>query len=251
MKAERDRAVVLSLAAAAVLIIAGCSSSSTPPGPSPTPMAMGSPPPAPEPEPAPAPAPQTARYQVVFESTWSEPTHPTDFPDNAHYSGLIGGTHSASVHFWREGSAASEGIRLMAERGRKSPLDTEVMQAVSSGMAQHVLSGPDLQTSPATAAMEFDISQGFSLVTLVTMVAPSPDWFVGVESLPLFANGQWVEEVRVELYPFDAGTDSGESYESPDEATVPRQPIRRLTGYPVSRNGTVAPFGTFTFRRIS
>ena len=213
-------------------------------------MTMGNPPPAPEPEPAPAPAPQTSRYQVVFQSTWSEATHPTDFPDNAHYSGLIGGTHAAAVRFWREGSLASEGIRQMAERGRKSPLDGEVMQAIAAGVAQFLLSGPDLDTSPASTGMEFEMSQAFPLVTLVTMVAPSPDWFVGVDSLPLFVDGQWVEEIRVDLYAFDAGTDSGDSYESPDEESVPRGPISRLAGYPVSSGGAVAPFGTFTFRRI-
>src|SRR5688572_2804232 len=57
----------------------------------------------------------TARYQVVFNSTWSQTTHPTNWPTGAHWSGLVGGTHNDSVHFWREGETASEGIRLMAE----------------------------------------------------------------------------------------------------------------------------------------
>ena len=46
------------------------------------------------------------------------------------------------------------------------------------------------------------------------MVAPSPDWFVGVSGLPLFENGQWVEERRIDLVPWDAGTDSGTTFES-------------------------------------
>ena len=236
---------------AAAMLAVGCSSSS-PAAPTPVPMTMNPPDPGPTPSPGPAPvpAPETARYAVVFQSTWSATTHPSDFPDNAHYSGLIGGTHAAAVRFWREGDLASEGMRLMAERGRKSPLDGEVMQAIANGTAQYVLSGPDLGTSPAETGMEFEISQSFPLVTLVTMVAPSPDWFVGVDSLPLFANGQWVDEIRVDLFAFDAGTDSGESYESPDEETIPRRPIARLSGYPVANNGAVAPFGTFTFRRL-
>ena len=135
----------------------------------------------------------------MFESTWSAATHPTDFPDTAHYSGLIGGTHGSAVSFWAEGSAATEGIRQMSERGRKSPLDAEVQQAIAAGLAEHVLSGPDLDVTPGLASLDFDVSQGFPLVTLVTMIAPSPDWFVGVSGLPLFKNGQWRDEVRVEL----------------------------------------------------
>lgn len=57
----------------------------------------------------------TARYQVVFNATWSQQTLPTHWPANAHFSALVGGTHNASVHFWRDGETASEGIRLMAE----------------------------------------------------------------------------------------------------------------------------------------
>lgn len=197
-----------------------------------------------------APTVQVARYEVTFEATWSDGTHPTDFPSSAHFSGLIGGTHDSTVEFWRAGDFASEGIRLMAERGSKFPLSQEVERAIGAGSANTVLSGGNLGRSPGAVNLQFDISQRFSLVTLVTMVAPSPDWFVGVSGLALFENGQWVEERRVSLDPYDAGTDSGITYGSPDLPTVPRAPIARITGYPMAAAGRVAPFGTFTFRRI-
>lgn len=226
-----------------------CSTAPTAPDPEPTPTPVQTPAPLPSPTPAPVPDP-IAQYRVTFSSTWSEQSHPVDWPDNAHYSGLIGGTHNNRVVFWQDGQLASEGIRAMAERGRKSPLDLEVMSAITAGNAQHVLSGPDLDTSPASVAMEFEISLGFPLVTLVTMVAPSPDWFVGVSALPLLVNNQWVEEQVVVLYPWDAGTDSGVTYEADDFRTLPAEPIRRLLGFPVATNGAVAPFGTMTFRRV-
>jgi hypothetical protein len=214
-------------------------------------MAPAEPAPAPAPAPQPpAPPPETARYEVTFESAWSAGTHPTDFPSDAHYSGLVGGTHGGAVAFWRDGEPASEGIRLMAERGRKSPLTDEVQSAIDAGLAQFVLSGDALATSPGTVRMEFDLSQTFPLVTLVTMIAPSPDWFVGVSGLPLFENSDWVSARDVALLPYDAGTDSGSTYRAPDEETVPRQPISRLSGDPVIYNGAVAPFGTFRFRRL-
>jgi hypothetical protein len=187
---------------------------------------------------------------VVFDSTWSAETHPTDFPSTAHYSGLIGGTHGSAGSFWEEGSVATEGIRQMAERGRKSPLDADVQQAIAGGLAEHLLSGPELDVTPGSASLEFDVSQGFPLVTLVSMIAPSPDWFVGVSGLALLQNGQWRNEVRVDLAAFDAGTDSGQSYRSADRETAPRGSIAPLTGYPVDTNGVVRPFGTFTFTRI-
>lgn len=186
----REIFVPLLLAFAAGMV--GCSeSTSMPTGPS-APELVTVSPPAPSPAPVPVPpapvAPPTARYEVTFDSTWSASTHPTDFPADAHYSGLVGGTHTSGATFWRPGSLASEGIRRMAERGAKSPLTEEVGAAITAGTAQYVLSGGDLPTSPGSVRMEFDISQTFPLVTLVTMIAPSPDWFVGVAGLPLFEN---------------------------------------------------------------
>ena len=197
----------------------------------------------------PPPAAATARYSVVLDSTWSANSHPVDFPATAHFSGLIGCTHSSSVSFWQEGGLATEGIRRMAERGSKQPLDDEVNRAIAAGAAQHLLSGPALDTTPASTSMNFEISQTFPLVTLVTMIAPSPDWFVGVSALPLFHDGQWADEVRVDLYGFDAGTDSGATYRAADQETTPRAPISRLA-YPLESGGIRRPLGTFTFRLL-
>jgi spondin N len=201
------------------------------------------------PTPAPTPA-ATARYRVTFDASWSAATHPTDFPGNAHFSGLIGGTHGPAVSFWQEGGLATEGIRLMAERGRQSPLDLEVGAGVGAGTAQHVLAGDDVPRSPGSTTLEFGIGRDFPLVTLVTMVAPSPDWFVGVSGLSLIEGGAWVEEKRVLLHPYDAGTDSGVTFTSADVATQPRDAIRRIDMGPLVEAAAVPHLGTFTFRRI-
>lgn len=56
-------------------------------------------------------------------------------------------------------------------------------------------------------------------------VIPSPDWFVGVDSLNLCEAGQWKEEVTFDLHPFDAGTDSGFTFSSPNFPTMPPENI--------------------------
>ena len=208
-------------------------------------------------EPTPAPAPvtrpsptATARYSVTFDATWDGSTHPTDFPPNPHFSGLIGGTHRGTVSFWQDGGLATEGIRLMAERGRQTPLDIEVDAAIRAGHAQHLLVGSDVRSSPGSTSLEFAVSLDYPLVTLVTMVAPSPDWFVGVSGLSLLEGGDWVADRTVELTPWDAGTDSGVSYRSADRVTAPPEPIHRLTGSPVSVGGSVPSMGRFVFRRL-
>jgi hypothetical protein len=205
----------------------------------------------PMPTPVPTPTATTARYSVTFESTWRAETHPTDFPADAHYSRLVGGTHSSRVRFWAAGDTASPGIEAMAERGRTSPLDTEVQSAMAAGTAYSLILGSALGRSPGTATAEFEIGRDHPLVSLVTMVAPSPDWFVGIGGLSLVEGGDWLAEKTVVLYPWDAGTDDGPSYASPDADSQPRQGIHALQGDPVAVLGVVAPFGTFSFRRVN
>jgi hypothetical protein len=201
------------------------------------------------PSPAPTAAP-AARYSVTFQATWSAQSHPADFPANPHFSPLIGGTHSAAVRLWTAGGLASAGIEAMAELGRTSPFDQEVEAAIAAGTAERVLRGPNISVSPGSAALEFEIGRERPLVTLVSMIAPSPDWFVGVHDLSLLENGDWVRERVVTLEPYDAGTDDGVTYQSPDRDAQPRRPIMEIDGFPLDVQGRVDPMGTFTFRRL-
>ena len=238
-----------SVLAIATVYAGACSSTAAPTTPSATPAPMSIvAPPAPPPDPISAPA--TASYRVTFQATWAAATHPDDFPSSAHFSPLVGGTHSARVTFWREGAFATEGIKDMAERGFTSTLSAEIAAAIEGGTAGQVFTGGNIGGSPGVATAEFDVSQSFPLVTLVSMIAPSPDWFVGVSSEPLFENNSWVEQRRYELVPWDAGTDGGVSFTSPDLVSAPRAAIARIVTAPLSPGGRITPLGTFTFTRL-
>jgi len=207
--------------------------------------------PPPPPTPAlPLPSDVRARYRAILESDWSAATHPQDYPGGAHYSPILVVTHLATTTFWRSGMLASSGIERMAEEGSQSPLDGEVAAAIASGEAEAFVRGGGLGSTPEIEQVEFDITTGFPYVTVVSMIAPSPDWFIGLAGLPLIANGEWRDEVVVELFPWDAGTDDGASYESANADAGPAQPIALLQRPPVQVGGAVRPFGRFIFRRI-
>lgn len=190
---------------------------------------------------------ETIQYDVTFDATWSAAMHPYDFPSNPHFSGLIGGTHNASVNFWTPGGIASQGIENMAELGSKTPLNDEVQAAIAAGTAYSLIDGGGIRVSPASVGTRFDISADFPLVSLVSMIAPSPDWFVGVHDLNMREGGEWIGKLVVELWPYDAGTDGGVTFASPDLDTDPQIPIALLDGFPFE--GT-PPLGTFTFVRV-
>ena len=193
----------------------------------------------------------TATYRVTFESTWSAETHPDGFPPNPHFSGLIGGTHDATATLWTEGALASDGIESMAETGSKTLLRSEVEALIGEGRAGAVLSGGGIGLSPGSVTLDVEVTEAFPLVSLVSMLAPSPDWFVGVAGLNLRTDGTWLPSVSVPLHVYDAGTDSGPAYTSPDEDTVPPEPIVQIEAPPFLIDDQVPPVGSFTFTLLN
>jgi hypothetical protein len=191
-----------------------------------------------------------AQYEVTFNAEWSPATHPQDYPAGAHWSGLVGGTHNAETNFWSEGQMASDGIKDVAELGSKTRLLAEVDAALRAGTVFNTLSGGGIGSGSGSVKLTFSANREFPLVTLVSMIAPSPDWFVGVSGLSLIENGAWVQNKVVTLFLYDAGTDSGPSYASANQVTSPHQPIKQFTTFPALVNGSIVPFGTFNFRKL-
>lgn len=192
---------------------------------------------------------QTATYRVTFDATWSAATHPGAFPSGAHFSSPIGGTHNNLVEFWAPGGIASPGMESMAEVGGTATLTSEINAAITAGNAGDVITAPGLPTVPAVRNTTFGLTSTHPQVTLVTMIAPSPDWFVGVHGLVLHDGGKWFDNVVVALDPYDAGTDSGLTFSAPNADTNPQEPIRNLSSE-APFAGT-PPLGTFTFRILN
>lgn len=190
-------------------------------------------------------------YSVRFDSEWSASTHPSTFPSNPHMSPLIGATHSASYSMWAPGQTARTGLEAMAETGGTVSLRAEVETRISFGSAFSVISGGGIGVSPGAVETTFEIAASHPLVSLVSMIAPSPDWFVGVHDVSLVENGEWVSSLTLDLFPYDSGTDSGDRYTSANADTNPAEPIAALTDSPFVVNGQLVRIGTFTFTCIS
>lgn len=190
----------------------------------------------------------SADYEVLFDATWSSSTHPSAYPAFAHFSPLIGATHDSSIQLWTDGGIATNGIESMAETGGTFALTGEINAAIGAGSAGSVVTGGVVGISPGTATANLTATTAHSKLSLVTMIAPSPDWFVGIDSVDLIENGRWVDQKTIDLYAWDAGTDSGPNFNSSNQNTVPQEPIHLLTNGPFF--GTV-PLGTFTITRKS
>ena len=202
-----------------------------------------------------APSP-IAHYEVTILNTWTERSHPGALPSLAHFSWLGGATHDDAVTFWETGALASPGLTLMAEIGNTDLLSTEVAVAIEAGHADAALQWQQWFCPPGTdvsvcgeSTVSFDVSLDFPRVTLVSMLGPSPDLFVGASSLPLLMDGQWVEALVVDLVPYDAGTRSDVDFTMNGALQDPPLPIALITSTDDHLIGP-ASLGTMTLVRL-
>jgi hypothetical protein len=191
-----------------------------------------------------------AIYDISFTSEWNAGDH-TSVPVDAHWSKLVGSTHDSNVTFFEIGELATTGIKNVAEFGNNMVFEGEVNDAVNSGFANQWLQESFSSEPDAFATLtEVSVSEDFPLLSLVSMIAPSPDWFIAINSLNLrnVSNDGWKNTFTMEVFAYDAGTDSGVDYDSDNLITDPFVPISMISGSPINSNkiGTL----TVTFKSV-
>ena len=169
---------------------------------------------------------ETASYQLQIKATWSAETHPFEFPSNPTFSHIIGTTHNDDYALFKDGQTGSSGLELIAERGRVSIFRVELDEADDRGLIGTVFDGDEIETIPGETTLHFSATTEFSLVSFATMIAPSPDWITGVSSIALYDGNQWMDRLELPLWAWDAGTDSGETYQARNQDTQPQQSVR-------------------------
>ncbi|KAL6439856.1 hypothetical protein ACFW04_004111 [Cataglyphis niger] len=196
-----------------------------------------------------------AKYEVTFEGLWSRNTHPKDFPSKGwliRFSDVIGASHTGDYRFWQYSNngiphththayMASTGLQQVAEAGTTRKLESELKdrsEHIRTIIKARGIAYPNV--TGRTFAV-FRVDRKHHLMSLVSKIDPSPDWIVGVSGLELcLQNCSWILHKEYNLYPYDAGTDDGITYLSPDSPTDPPEPIRRITStYP---NDSRSPF---------
>ncbi len=201
-------------------------------------------------------------YRVDIIPTWNSES--PAWPDEAaHFSWIGGANHNSNVKFWEVGTLASQGIDLLSVTGNTRDLVSEVQTEISNNNAENLINiqhwfCPDGITHQACGELSFeiDVSEDFPLVTLASMLGPSPDWFIGVESLSMVdGDGLFIPKITYELYPYDAGILSDNSVLIGDccgrePLSVPQENIHLIT---TESGETIGPgsLGQIVFTAIS
>ncbi|MYH39983.1 MAG: hypothetical protein F4154_03345, partial [Candidatus Dadabacteria bacterium] len=158
----------------------------------------------------------TATYTVTFKGNWNTSSTPGGVVGGAHFTTLIGAVHNSSVTFWTSGGTATAGVELVAEIGGTSTFKSEITAA-----GANVKSTVDQSGTSATGTSTFEVtfSRTHPLLTLLSMIGPSPDWFVGVSGLSMLDGSNWRSSRTVDLFPYDAGTEDGTEFLLSNPAT--------------------------------
>lgn len=190
-----------------------------------------------------------AKYSVTFTGKWSQTAFPKQYPlfrPPAQWSSLLGAAHSSDYSMWRKDQYVSNGLRDFVERGEAWALMKEIEAAGEKLQSVHeVFSAPAVPSGTGQTSTELEAHSRHSLVSFVVRIVPSPDWFVGIDSLDLCDGDHWREQVAVDLYPYDAGTDSGFTFSSPNFATIPQDTVTEITSSSPSH-----PANSFYYPRL-
>ena len=190
-----------------------------------------------------------AEYTVIIKSTWTKTTHPFEYPSGAHFSGMIGASHNAKYSIFAVGRRPTPGLEHLSEEGKHSPLDTEIRTAIDQGNALMLFESGGLKNWKDSMVATVRVDPAHSLVDVVNMVAPSPDWFTGATNVNLDENGAWVARKTLTLPAYDSGGDNGKTYKAPDRDTNPKKPTTRAADRHFVIHGRVKPVAILIFVR--
>jgi len=194
-------------------------------------------------------------YEVTLAPMWTASSHPLDYPKSGiltgpHFSGIIGASHGGGYEIFAEGRRPTPGLERLSEEGKHTPLDQEIRAAIRAGTAGELFESDALKDFTMTAHTTVHVNATFPRVSAVAMIAPSPDWFLGVADVDLREGAGWIAQKEITVYAYDSGGDAGTTYEAPDANLDPKEPTRLNDAPQFVQSGVRVPVAKLTFRRM-
>lgn len=178
-------------------------------------------------------------YTVRLVGDWTKENFPDDYPDGLTtlsipiaLSHVKESSEGVDLNFINEGGTASAGLKEYAEVGNAFLLKREGQGYVSAGTALQITSGEtNLETGVGNLTFELSVSEKHHMVTLITGISPSPDWFGAItfsmrESEDGFTLAQ---QKSSNVYLYDAGTDNGGTLLAGNSPNDPQDVVKRLS----------------------
>lgn len=170
-------------------------------------------------------------YGCEFINRWTSSRHPNQFPSSDHWSPPLIASHNRKYTMWSNKQVSSPGVEEVAETGSLNTLNNELTAAEPMvkdvGRGNLFFPSGDFESIPIQGQLEMDFGHRF--ISSITMIAPSPDWFSGLNTYSPVMNGRWLSSFTVDSYPWDAGSENGSGYNGSNSATNPKVNSFRFT----------------------
>ncbi|CAF4850696.1 unnamed protein product [Pieris macdunnoughi] len=168
-----------------------------------------------------------AVYKVSVKFLWSEESFPKDYPlyrPKAQWSALFGQSHNSSYTLYRVGEEAPLIVRNFVQYGI---LDALVKSGDEDPRIYDQFSTPPVVEGVGEAENMVFLDGAHTVISIICRLIPSPDWFIGVDSLDLCVDSSWVDQITLDLQPLDGGAASGLTFTAPRWKTSPPEPVFR------------------------
>lgn len=185
-----------------------------------------------------------AKYQVEFYMAWTPARFGKSVPASAHISPLTAMTHKSRFSPFAEYCTATYPVEVVAESGNNKPL-IWAMNRMTNVVGNVVgLSTPGKAVGPTRVTVMADATRGFTQLSAITMLAPTPDWVAMENNIKLCRWGRWANLIHGPIYGYDAGTET-----RPGVNTRPKQNIYQLQAprYPTYEK----PVGWYNIKMVT
>lgn len=193
--------------------------------------------------------PQSVKYKITFSTRWGDPDYGIGYPQNSHIGNMFLAVHNTDFKLFEVGELSTDGVSNNSMFGITNDLEKDAYTSknVLNYYTMDVLIGPGEKIFDNIIMDNF-----YDNVSFCAMIAPSPDWFVGVSNLQLKnKKGQWKDNLIVPMWAYDAGTDYGSGfYNDPDFPEPIRKPIKFITDGPLFSYNPPKPIAYLIFKII-
>ncbi len=189
-----------------------------------------------------------ASYKVIVTLNWTSPKF--GVPPGAHVTTLTGMVHNKDTFLWMTGRLATPGLEDVAEIGNNTKMNTEsdTILLKNKTLSKFTIIPP---TVTGTVEANLGFNTNYPYISFASMIAPSPDWFMGLHDFNLLNSKTWTNDTTVNLMVYDAGTEEGNVFGYNNPETMPQQNIALLTPSNASvlanGNTSIASIGTIRF----
>ncbi len=157
-------------------------------------------------------------FTVQVTGYWAEKTHPTDYPQNAHFGKVLGITHESDNLLFTVGEKAKDWMKPYFQMNDTESFKSSFTDYKDGGKVGAIITEDGVGATEKGEEFKFTTTKNNSQLSLLMKLSPSPDWFVAIPNINLNPLATGVP-VTYKVSSYDAGLFSGTTYTETGDVT--------------------------------